>query len=108
MPNEHSADPTPPPHHGQGRGGSKKGSFSLRVSPALHPPEDPPHVAPTWPVMALVGRRGNEHNVGSEYYDDLYDGITNLTKGSDIFVSDGKSDVNYIRRHNKRGVKRLR
>ena len=39
MPNEHRADPTPPPHHSQGRGGSKKESFSLRVSPALHPPE---------------------------------------------------------------------
>ena len=41
VPNEHRADPTPPPHHGQGRGGSKKESFSLRVSPALHPPERP-------------------------------------------------------------------
>ena len=41
MPNEHRADPTPPPHHGQGRGGSKKESSSLRVSPALHPPERP-------------------------------------------------------------------
>ena len=41
MPNEHRADPTPPPHHGQGRGGSKKESFSLRVSPALNPPERP-------------------------------------------------------------------
>ena len=41
MPNEHRADPTPPPHHGQGRGGSKKESFSLRVGPALHPPERP-------------------------------------------------------------------
>ena len=41
MPNEHRADPTPPPHHGQGRGGSKKESSSLRVSQALHPPERP-------------------------------------------------------------------
>ena len=41
MPNEHRADPTSPPHHGQGRGGSKKESSSLRVSPALHPPERP-------------------------------------------------------------------
>ena len=41
MPNEHRADPTPPPHHGQGRDGSKKESSSLRVSPALHPPERP-------------------------------------------------------------------
>ena len=41
MPNKHRADPTPPPHHGQGRGGSKKESFFLRVSPALHPPERP-------------------------------------------------------------------
>ena len=22
--------------------------------------KDPPHVVPTWPIMALVGRRGNE------------------------------------------------
>ena len=42
VPNEHRAGPTPPPHHGQGWGGSKKESFSLRVSPALlHPPERP-------------------------------------------------------------------
>ena len=41
VPIEHRADPTPPPHHGQGRGGNKKESFSLRVSPALHPPERP-------------------------------------------------------------------
>ena len=41
VPNEHRADPTPPPHHGQGRGGSKKESSSLRASPALHPPERP-------------------------------------------------------------------
>ena len=41
MPNEHHAEPTPPPHHGQGRGGSKKESFFLRVSPALHSPERP-------------------------------------------------------------------
>ena len=41
MPNEHRADPTPSPHLGQDRGGSKKESFSLRVSPALHPPERP-------------------------------------------------------------------
>ena len=39
MPNEHRVDPTPPPHHGQGRGGSKKESSALRASPALHPPE---------------------------------------------------------------------
>ena len=41
MPNEYRADPTLPPHQGQGRGGSKKESFSLRVRPALHPPERP-------------------------------------------------------------------
>ena len=41
MPNEHRVDPTPPPHHGQGLGGSKKESSSLRASPALHPPERP-------------------------------------------------------------------
>ena len=35
MPNEHRADPTPPPHHGQGRGGSKKESSSLRVCVAI-------------------------------------------------------------------------
>ena len=28
-------------HHGQGRGGSRKETFFLRVSPALHPPERP-------------------------------------------------------------------
>ena len=61
MPNEHRADPTPPPHHGQGRGGSKKESFSLRVSPVLHPPERP---SPRRADMAGhgLGRegRGNE------------------------------------------------
>ena len=32
VPNEYRADPTPPPHHGQGRGGSKKESFSLYIT----------------------------------------------------------------------------
>ena len=44
MRNEHLADPTPPPHYGQGRGGSRKEFFFL--SPALHPPDRPsPHGA---------------------------------------------------------------
>ena len=41
MPDGHCADPSLPLHLGQGRGSSKKESFSLRVSPALHPPERP-------------------------------------------------------------------
>ena len=42
MPDVHCADPSLPLHLDQGRGSSKKESFSLRVSPALHPPERPP------------------------------------------------------------------
>ena len=61
VPKEHRPDPTPLPHHGQGRGGSEKESFSLRVNPALHPPERPsPRRADMAAVVALVGRRGNE------------------------------------------------
>ena len=41
MPDGHCADPSLPLHLDQGRGSSKKKSFSLRVSPALHPPERP-------------------------------------------------------------------
>ena len=41
MPDGHCADPSLPLHLDQGRGSSKKESFSLRVSPALHPPERP-------------------------------------------------------------------
>ena len=41
MPDGHCADPFLPLHLDQGRGSSKKKSFSLRVSPALHPPERP-------------------------------------------------------------------
>ena len=41
MPDGHCADPSLPLHLNQGRGSSKKESFSLRVSPALHPPERP-------------------------------------------------------------------
>ena len=41
MPDGHCADSSLPLHLDQGRGGSKKESFSLRVSPALHPPERP-------------------------------------------------------------------
>ena len=51
MPNEHRADPTPPPHHGQGRGGSKKESFSLRVSLALIEEFDE---VENWPFCDLV------------------------------------------------------
>ena len=42
MPDGHCADPSLPLHLDQGRGSSKKESFSLRVSPALHPPERSP------------------------------------------------------------------
>ena len=42
MPDGHCADPSLPLHLDQGRGSSKKESFSLRVSPTLHPPERPP------------------------------------------------------------------
>ena len=63
MPNELRADPTPPPHHGQGRGGSKKESFSLRVSPALHPPERPsPRYADT--ADHGLGRETREIMIG--------------------------------------------
>ena len=41
MPDGHCADPFLPLHLDQGRGSSKKESFSMRVSPALHPPERP-------------------------------------------------------------------
>ena len=41
MPDGHCADPSLPLHLDQGRGSSKKESFSLSVSPALHPPERP-------------------------------------------------------------------
>ena len=41
MPDGHCADPSLPLHLDQGRGGSKKEPFSLRASPALHPPERP-------------------------------------------------------------------
>ena len=41
MPDGHCADPSLPLHLDQGRGSSKTESFSLRVSPALHPPERP-------------------------------------------------------------------
>ena len=36
-----TALPSLPLHVDQGRGSSRKESFSLRVSPALHPPERP-------------------------------------------------------------------
>ena len=41
MPDGHCADPSLPLHLDQGRGSSKKESFSLRMSPALHPLERP-------------------------------------------------------------------
>ena len=37
VPNEHRADPTPPPHHGQGRGGSKKEFLLLEGESGLTP-----------------------------------------------------------------------
>ena len=41
MPDGHCADPSLPLHLHQGRGSSKKESFSLRVSPVLRPTEKP-------------------------------------------------------------------
>ena len=74
MPNEHRADPTPPPHHGQGRGGSKKESFSLRVSPALHPPERP---SPRRVDMADhgLGRETRERRIVYYYYNTIFDDV---------------------------------
>ena len=61
MPDGHCADPSLPLRLDQGRGSSKKGSFSLRVSPALHPPERP---SPRRADMAGHGR-GSE-DAGTE------------------------------------------
>ena len=71
MPNEHCADPTPPPHHGQGRGGSKKESSSLRVSPALHPPERP---SPRRADIADhgLGRETRERRISTEDVQNMY------------------------------------
>ena len=77
MPNEHRADPTPPPHHGQGRGGSKKESSSLRVSPALHPPERP---SPRRADIADHGL-GRETRISVQYNGGLLPDIILLTQG---------------------------
>ena len=70
MPDEHCADPSLPLHLDQGRGSSKKESFSLRVSPALRRQKDPSHVAPTWPVMAMV-RAKRERRYKCTTYDNI-------------------------------------
>ena len=51
-------------HLDQGRGSSKKESFSLRVSPALHPPERP---SPRRADMA-----GHGHGSGNAGYIELF------------------------------------
>ena len=63
MPDGHCADPSLPLHLDQGRGSSKKESFSLRVSPALHPPERP---SPRRADMA--GHGHGSGNAGTEVY----------------------------------------
>ena len=63
MPDGHCADPSLPLHLDQGRGSSKKESFSLRVSPALHPPERPS------PRRAdLAGHSHGSGDAGTEDY----------------------------------------
>ena len=53
-------------HLDQGRGSSKKESFSLRVSPALHPPERP---SPRRADMA--GHGHGSGNAGTEEITDI-------------------------------------
>ena len=64
MPDGHCADPSLPLHLDQGRGSSKKESFSLRVSPALYPLERP---SPRRADMAGhghgPGNAGTEENI---------------------------------------------
>ena len=90
MPNEHRADPTPPPHHGQGRGGSKKESFSLRVSPALHPPERP------------SSRRADiaDHDLGRETRERRYIYITNNSLvGLNTSIQETTMEYSMLHRH---------
>ena len=63
MPDGHCADPFLPLHLDQGRVSSKKESFSLRVSPALHPPERP---SPSRADMA-----GHGHGSGNPGTEDI-------------------------------------
>ena len=67
MPDGHCADPSLPLHLDQGRGSSKKESFSLRVSPALHPPErpSPRRVDMAGHIMAM-GRETRERRNNDE------------------------------------------
>ena len=58
----HCADPSLPLHLDQGRGSSKKESFSLRVGPALHPPERP---SPRRADMAGHGHGSGDAGTGS-------------------------------------------
>ena len=88
MPNEHRADPIPPPHHGQGRGGSKKESFSLRVSPALHPPE---RSSPRRADMAGrgLGRETRERRYTSSNFFDYSSSNLDLATSALFFCSCG-------------------
>ena len=66
MPDGHCADPSLPLHLDQGRGSSKKESFSLRVSPALHPPERP---SPR--RVDIAGHGHGSGDAGTEITNDL-------------------------------------
>ena len=65
MPDGHCADPSLPLHLDQGRGSSKTESFSLRVSPALYPPERP---SPRRADMAGHGHGSGNAGISSRYY----------------------------------------
>ena len=64
MPDGHCADPSLPLHLDQGRSSSKKESFSLRVSPALHPPERP--------SPRRVDMAGHGHGSGDAGTENIY------------------------------------
>ena len=70
MPDGHCADPSLPLHLDQGRGSSKKESFSLRASPALHPPERP--------SPRRVDMAGHGHGSGDAGTEETYNGIKNV------------------------------
>ena len=78
MPDGHCADPSLPLHLYQGRGSSKKESFSLRVSPALHPPERP---SPRRADMA-----GHGHGSGDAGTENLLVNIKVLSQLSFLFL----------------------
>ena len=85
MPDGHCADPSLPLHLDQGRGSRKKESFSLRVSPALHPPERP---SPRRADMA-----GHGHGSGNAGTEEIYIYIRVRSRFS--FVSEVNFDVHF-------------